>query len=118
MLGLLEGLWELMDLCGGITRPCDYCGVLCALGFVLGLPAEVWIHLGLWNCSGALDGCGTGAVMEKAGKRERTPLQATGRTGTLPWLCVWMLGVQKGVRQQEPSLMSWKPVQISTAVGC
>lgn len=56
--------------------------------------------------------------MEKARKRERTPVKATGRTGTLPWLCVWMLGVKKCVRQQKPSLMSWKTVQISTAVEC
>lgn len=115
VLGLFGGLWELLELCGGITRPCDYSGVLCALGFVLGLPAEVLIHVGLWNCSRALGGYGTGAVLEKAGQRKRrTPVKATGRTGT--WLCVWMLGVQKRIRQQEPSLMSWKAVQIPTAV--
>lgn len=80
--------------------------------------APLLIHVGLWNCSRALDGYGTGVVMEKAGKRKRTPVKARGKTGTSPWLCVWMLGVQKYVRQQEPGLMSWKPVQISTTVEC
>lgn len=68
--GPLGGLWELVDLCDGITRPREYFGVLCTLGFVLDLPAELLIHVGLWNSSRALDGCGTGVVMEKAVKRK------------------------------------------------
>lgn len=60
------GLWELVGLCGGITRPCDTFGVSCVLRFVLDLPAEVLIHVRLWNCSRALDGCATRVVMEKA----------------------------------------------------
>ena len=86
------GLWQILDLCWGFGT---LYGALGAHGpryratqgtvsifesyvhwdlswgtIYSGVPAEVLIHTGLWNCDRALYECETGAVIEQAVKKK------------------------------------------------